>query len=106
MTVRGQRFTSIFLTTSLMLSLLSLIVISVMALFEILFDVESENTYPILFLFTFLPSTILSWASFVGRLLFIEEYIDRKDATLKLLITLVLSVILTLFCFFLLLNII
>jgi hypothetical protein len=106
MTVRGQRYTGIFLTTSIMLSLLSLIVISVMALFQLLLDVRSENTYPVLFAFTFLPSTVLAWSSFVGRLLFLEEYADKRDARMKLVTTLVLSVILTLFCYFLLLNII
>jgi hypothetical protein len=105
MTVRGQRFTSIFLTTALMLSLLSLIVISVMALFELLLGVRSDNTYLVLFVFTFLPSTVLSWSSLVGRLVFFDEYHHRKDATMKALVTLALCLVLTSFSYFLLLII-
>lgn len=106
MTVRGRRYTSVFLTTSLLLSLLSLIIISIMALLQLLVEAESENTYLVLFIFTFVPSTVLSWSSFIGRLLFISEYPDRKEAISKLSITLTLAVVLTLFCYFLLLNII
>lgn len=104
MTIRCQRYSSIFLNAAILLSLLSLIIISLMAVFQLTLGLESENTYLVLFIFTFLPSTTLGWSSFVGRMVCIKEYPNRRDAMLKLSITLVLAIVLSAFSLFLFLN--
>ncbi len=104
MTIRCQRYSSIFLNAAILLSLLSLIIISLMAVFQLTMGVESDNTNMVLFVFTFIPSTALSWSSFASRLMCINDYQDRKDAVMKLVITLVLSLVLTAFSIFLFVN--
>ncbi|TFG56847.1 MAG: hypothetical protein E4H30_02645 [Methanomassiliicoccus sp.] len=104
MTVRGRRYISLFLTTAIMLSLLSLIVISIMTLFQLAMGLESQNTSLILFVFTFFPATILSWSAFVGRVIFFKEYTDATDAMLKVALTLALSMVLSTFSYYLIFN--
>lgn len=104
MTIRGQRYSSAFLTTAIMLSLLSLIIICLMALFQLTLGVESQNTYWVLFIFTFVPATALSWSSLIGRLMNFVEYPDRKDATLKSFMTLALAMVLSAFTLFLIMT--
>lgn len=104
MTVRCQRFSSVFLNAAILLSLLSLIIISLMAVFQLTMGAESKDTYMVLFVFTFVPSTVLSWSSFAGRLMCMNDYPNRRDAVSKLVITLVLSIVLSAFSIFLFLN--
>jgi hypothetical protein len=100
MSESGRRNASFLLIVALMLSLLSLIVISIMALFQLTMGMVSENTVIVLFCFTMLPSTIASWMSLFGRLRYLDEYDSRQDATMKATITLALAMVLTSFCYF------
>lgn len=100
MSQKGQENTSLLLSAALLLSLLSLIVISIMSLFQITLGMVSDNTITVLFLFTILPATVISWISLAGRLLYLEEYEDRRGAITKAAITLSLAIVLTTFSYF------
>lgn len=100
MSLQGQSNTSLMLSAALLLSLLSLIVIAIMSLFQITLGVASDYTVSVLFLFTILPATVISWISLAGRLLYLEEYDDHRDAITKAAITLSLAIVLTTFSYF------
>lgn len=100
MTQRGQSNTALLLSATLLLSLLSLIVIAIMSMFQITLGKVSEYTVTILFLFTILPATVMAWISLGGRLMYLNEYDDRRDAITKSAITLSLAMVLTTFSYF------
>lgn len=100
MTQRGQSNTALLLSATLLLSLLSLIVIAIMSMFQITLGKVSEYTVTILFLFTILPATVMAWISLGGRLMYLNEYDDHRDAITKSAITLSLAMVLTTFSYF------
>ena len=77
-----------------------------MALFQITLGLVSENTIIVLFSFTILPSAIASWLSLLGRIRYFDEYDDRRDATVKAAMTLALAMVLTSFCYFMVMMLI
>lgn len=106
MSIQGQSNTSLTLSVALLLSLLSLIVMAVMALFQISMGKASDYTIIVLFSFAILPATIMSWISLAGRLMFLHEYDNHQDAVMKATITLALAIVLTTFSYFMVVMII